>query len=361
MATPRPTASATAAPVAFFWGDDDLSMARAVDRFAVALAGASDQPMERWRLRGDRNGAAGQIAELTARLGTPVMFGGGTLAVVTNPGSLAVRIADRDGLLQAMSLIAPGNGLAIVAISDSTVRAPAPKRLADAVAAAGGEVRLFKAPKGGALASWIEAEARDRGLQFEPGTAKALAGRIGGFVAEGDTERSQQTRIASMELDKLGLFRGDAPITSADVEALVAEAEAGSIWAFTDAVGMRRPEAALDWLDRLIDETPEPVLLAVLHRRIRELIETADRLGSGERLAAAGKAMGIASEFRMEKLRDQAGRWSIPELTSALADLVGLDAMVKGVPGSERDEAQRRLAFSLWVMDHVDADSVAIA
>jgi hypothetical protein len=27
--------------------------------------------------------------------------------------------------------------------------------------------------------------------------------------------------------------------------------------------------------------------------------------------------------------------------------------MVKGVPGSEADDAQRRLAFLLWVRDHV--------
>jgi len=31
---------------------------------------------------------------------------------------------------------------------------------------------------------------------------------------------------------------------------------------------------------------------------------------------------------------------------------VELDAMVKGAPGAGQDEAQRRLAFTLWVMDH---------
>jgi len=30
--------------------------------------------------------------------------------------------------------------------------------------------------------------------------------------------------------------------------------------------------------------------------------------------------------------------------------------MVKGAPGNEQDEAQRRLAFSLWVMDHAGVD-----
>jgi hypothetical protein len=66
--------------------------------------------------------------------------------------------------------------------------------------------------------------------------------------------------------------------------------------------------------------------------------------------------MGIASEFRMEKLRDQAKLWTTAELVAALDGLVGLDAMVKGMPGEERNDAQRRLSFSLWVIDHAGRD-----
>jgi DNA polymerase III delta subunit len=156
-----------------------------------------------------------------------------------------------------------------------------------------------------------------------------------------------------MELDKLALYRGSSPIGPDDVAALVAEAVPGSVWAFTDAVGLRQPEKALALLERLLEATPEPVLLAVLHRRVRELLELGDRLAAGERLAAAGKAMGVNSEYRAERLREQAKLWTTDELTAALDGLVELDAMVKGVPGEERLDAQRRLAFSLWVMDHV--------
>ena len=163
-----------------------------------------------------------------------------------------------------LGVVAPGNALAILDASQSAARAPTPKRLADAIAAAGGAVRQFKAPKEGALAGWIEGEARERGLALAPGTAKGLAERVGGFVREGDTERAYQTRLASMELDKLALYRGAEPIRPDDVEALVAEAVPGSVWAFTDAIGERRVERALGWLDRLFDSTPEPVLLAVL-------------------------------------------------------------------------------------------------
>ena len=343
-------------PLAFFWGDDELSASRALDRHEAAVAAEGGAPMERWLLRGDRNASSSQIADLRERVSTPVMFGGGTLAVVTNAGALVVKGEDRDAFLELMTLVAPGNALTILDASQSGAKAPSPKRLAEAVAAAGGIVRRFESPRGGALAGWIEAEARDRGLTLAPGAAKALAERVGGFVQDGDVERRHQTRIASMELDKLALYRGDAPIGPDDVRALAAEAVPGSVWAFTDAVGERRVEQALASLDRLLEVTPEPVLLAVLHRRVRELLEMGDRTAAGERLPAIGKAMGIASEYRVRTLSGQAKGWTTAELSAALDGLVELDAMVKGVPGEERVDGQRRLAFSLWVIDHAGRD-----
>ena len=343
-------------PLAFFWGDDELSAARAVDRFEATLAAESGAPMERWLLRGNRNTASSLIGDLHGRVATPVMFGGGTLAVVLNPGALVVKGEDRDAFLAAIGLVAPGNGLVILDASDSGREGTGSQAPGGRDRAAGGTVRGFKSPREGALAGWIEAEARDRGVVLGPGAAKTLAERVGGFVREADAERAHQTRIASMELDKLALYRGSAPIEADDVPALVAEAVPSSVWAFTDAVGERRVATALGWLDRLLEGTPEPVLLAVLHRRIRELIETGDRLASGERLPAIGKAMGVASEYRMEKLRDQAKRWTTTELIAALDGIAELDAMVKGVPGWDRIEAQRRLAFSLWVIDHAGGD-----
>ena len=131
------------------------------------------------------------------------------------------------------------------------------------------------------------------------------------------------------------------------------EAIPASVWAFTDAIGERRGSAANELLERLLFDTPEPVLLAVLHRRVRELLELADRLAAGERLATAAKQMGIASEYRAQTLASQARTWTVDELTSALDGLVELDAMVKGAQGAGQSESQRRLAFSLWLMDYV--------
>ena len=116
-------------------------------------------------------------------------------------------------------------------------------------------------------------------MDLAPGAAKEIAERVGGFVQENDATRQFQTRNASMELDKLALYRETAPISVDDVRALVPEAIPGSIWGFVDAVGERETGPALALLERLLDTTAEPVLVVVLHRRIRELLELGDRLG----------------------------------------------------------------------------------
>ena len=159
------------APLAYFFGDDDLTLNRAVSRLARALAG-DGEPLERWDLRGTRNDAASLIGEVHGRVATPVMFGGGTMAVVANPGALAVRNEDRDALLGLIPLVAPGNALVFVEAAPSGAKEPGQKKLAEAIKAAGGEVRRFESPKEGALAAWIDSEARERDVRLAPGSAK---------------------------------------------------------------------------------------------------------------------------------------------------------------------------------------------
>jgi len=344
-------------PLAYFHGDDDLTIERAVARFAASLA-EGGEPLERWNMRGGRLAASEQLGELRNRIATPVLFGGGTLAVVTNPGALMVTTAGRQAMLDLVPLAAGGNGLVIVEESRSGAKAPGQPKLAEAIRASGGHVRLFEAPREGALAAWIDSEARDRGMRLAPSASKAIAMRVGGFVREGDAERRDQTRRAAMELDKLDLYRPGVSITVDDVEALVAEAVPGSAWALADAVGDRDAPRALALLETLAETMPEPVIVVVLHRRIREMAELLDRLPGARNLAEAGKPMGILSAFRVQRLAEQARRWRPAELASALHGLVELDAVVKGAPGRGGGDARHRVAFALWITDHVGRSGV---
>jgi DNA polymerase III delta subunit len=342
----------TVPSVAFFWGDDDYAADKAIGRFADALSADADGPLERMAVRGERNQASSIIGQLHAQVATQSMFGGGTLAVVTNVGALTVKNEDRAALLALLPLIAPGNAVVFLEASATGAKEPGQKRVVDAVKAAGGEIRAFRSPKAGELAGWIETEARQRDLKLAAGAARELALRIGGFVIDNDAERRNQTRMAAHELDKLALYRGGAPVSVDDVRDLVAEAVPGSVWALTDAVGQRDAVKASALLERLAPSTPEPVLLAVFHRRIRELLEIGDLLSSGTREETLPKSLGL-HPFRVQQLATQARRWTVAELQAALEDLLELDAAVKGAPGSPSRESQRRLGFTLWITDRV--------
>ncbi len=341
-------------PLLYIWGDDELLAQRLVRRFAGALEQELGSPLERWDLRADAVTASSDAAQLYERLATPAMFGGGTMAVVANPGALVRRNDTRDRVVETIGLMAPGHAVVFLEASKSNAKGPGPRRLADAVKAAGGTIRDAMAPRPTALAAWITEEARDRGLVLATGAARELADRLGARVTEGDVERRFLSRIASGELDKLALRHAidEGPVSAEDVRALVAETTPASVWALSDAVGERRVDIAVTALERLLDATPEPVLLAVLHRRVVELLELGDRVAAGAKLPDAARAMGITSEYRAKTLAAQARKWTTDELTVALHGLVELDAMVKGAPSFETDVAQRRLAFVLWVKDH---------
>ncbi len=347
------------APRLYIYGDDDLLAGRIIDRFANALASAGGgEPLDRMDVTGALNGAGEQTARLAERLLTPVMFGGGTLAIVRNAGALTRSGEHRDRLLGAIGDLAPGNAVVIVEATRANPKGPGQKRLADAITTAGGSIARAMAPAPAGLGAWIESEARDRGLRLAPGAARALAERLGSRVTDGDVDRRYLSRVASMELDKLALRHAidGAPITPDDVDALVAQSAPGSIWGFTDAVGDRRTDAAIVALDRLWEGTAEPVVVTVLHRRIVEMLEIGDRLGAGAKLPVAARAMGINSDFRAGKLAEQARRWTSAELAAALAGLLELDALGKGAGATMADGAQRRLAFTLWIRDHVARD-----
>jgi DNA polymerase III delta subunit len=343
------------APLLYIWGDDELLAERLVTRFAARLGEELGSPLERWDLRADPNSAATDAAQLHERLATPSMFGGGTLAVVANPGALVKRNDTRDRVVETIGLMAPGHALAVVEAARSNAKGPGIRRLSDPIKAGGGTIASAMAPRPTALAAWITDEARDRGLVLAGGAARELADRLGARVTEGDVDRRYLSRTASGELDKLELRHAidEGPVTPQDVRALVAETTPASVWALSDAVGERKADVATAMLDRLLDSTPEPVILAVLHRRIVELLEIGDRLSGGLNLPEAARAMGINSEFRARTLASQARAWNIRDLTAALEGLVTLDAMVKNVAGYEADTAQRRLAFLLWIRDLV--------
>lgn len=340
-------AAETVARLAYFWGDDERAAEVAVAAFArdVAATGGQGEPLERWRATGDGTSAAA-IGE---RVATAPLFGAGVIAVVRDPAPLVRSRADSEALLAVLPLVAPGNALAFVETLDgSGRRAAALDALRDAVATAGGVVRRLAAPTRDQMATWIADRAREQGIRLGRGAAAAIAERVGAYVREGDVDRRYQSGLALAELDKLALYRPEGEISPEDVRALVADAVPGSTWAFLDAVAERRAKEAAVIGERLLDTVPPPLLVAQLHRRLRDLLEVAELLAGGATPGSLVRTLRI-KPFRAEKLAAQARAWSPEELEGALEGLLELDAAGKGVEGLPGGESRRRLAFTLWV------------
>jgi DNA polymerase-3 subunit delta len=333
------------APLAYYWGDDAYGVNHASDALAVRLAG-DGPPLDRLRL----TGAGTSAAEIAEKVATATMFGGGTLVVVSEPAPLVATKPLAATLVEALDAVAPGNGLAFLDSVDGTARRPASlENLRNAVAAAGGEIREFRAPTQDGMARWIADRAREREIRISPAAAAELARRVGANVRERDVDRRRQGELAVAELEKLALYRLDGQIGPEDVKALVADAVPGSTWAFLDAVGLRRAAEAAELAERL-DEVPAPLLVTHLHRRIRQLIEVADLLDAGTPAPEIVRTLKVHS-FVAQKLATQARAWALPELDAALEGLLELDADLKGHAGG--GELRRRAAVSLWIAERV--------
>lgn len=334
--------------VAYYWGDDGWTIDRAVIGMARAMERDSGAAPERWRVTG-RETTPEAIGE---RVATAPMFGGGTLAVVTDPGQLVRSKAGREALERVIATVAPGNALVFVEPGDGKKRAASVQALEAAVVRLGGTARAFRAPRAGELVGWVSARAAELGMTVEPAAARELATRVGAFVKEGDVDRQRMGALAVSELEKLSLYRTDGPVTVEDVCALVPEAIPDSTWAFLDAVAERRVAQAAPLLDRLLEITPEPVILVQLHRRLRDLLLAADHAAGGGSPAALVKLMG-GHPFKVEKTADQSRAWTAEELEAALEGLLELDAMTKGVAAAGATDRQRRMAWVTWVGDRV--------
>ena len=334
------------APLGYYWGDDSYGVNHAPDALALRLAG-DGPPLDRVRLTGSSTSAA----EIAEKVATATMFGGGTLVVVSEPAPLVATKPLAAALVEALDAVAPGNGLAFLdSVDGRDSRRPASLgHLRDAVAAAGGDVREFRAPTQDGMARWIADRAREREIRISPAAAAELARRVGANVAEKDVDRRRQGELAVAELEKLALYRLDGQIVPEDVKALVAVAVPGSTWAFLDAVGLRHAAEAAELAERL-DEVPAPLLVTHLHRRIRQLIEVGDLLDAGTPAPEIVRMLKVHS-FVAQKLATQSRAWAPPELDAALAGLLELDAELKGHNGG--GELRRRAAISLWIAELV--------
>ena len=363
------TTQIAAPSLAYIFGEDAWSIERAARDYRAALEAGAGQPFDVWRTSGEEEEAAPDLAagngagrrkartleQIGEHLATATLFGGGTLVIVRQPGSLVREGASRERLLSLLGSVAPGNALCFTELlaAGSKGLPAASATLRDEVQAAGGLVREFPALSRERMEGWITQRAGELDITLGQGAARLLAERVGAYVREGDVDRRRMSELANAELEKLVLYRPAATVTRDDVDELVAEAIPGSMWAFLDAIGGRRTAEAATLAARLLAEvTPMPVLISQLHRRLRDLIVIRDHVAAGTRPTDLVRELKM-QPYRAQKLTEQARTWEPAELDAALLDLYGLDLLSKGIAPDgtphSLSEDRSQLALLAWI------------
>ena len=178
-------------------------------------------------------------------------------------------------VIAALGSLPPDLTVVLIA-REGPPKAKAPKALAEAVEATGGEVRRYEAPRARDLPGRLVAEARRRGFDLEPDAARLLVERIG----------DSTTRLQT-ELDRLALWAGEGGSVAADdLEAMIADTSEEVVWALSDAIVDRDRAAAAAAAARLTAQGESVTPL---------VYQTAKRLREA-RLALAGLEAGRSAK-----------------------------------------------------------------
>jgi len=183
-----------------------------------------------------------------------------------------------------------------------------------ALAQVGGEVVSGRILKSAQLEDWIAERVRKHGGRIASAAITQLAA-IGGT----------NLRALDNEIEKLVTYAGGEVITESEIGLLVSSAREISVFAMVDAVGSRRPKAALSLLHGLLSEGEPPLLLlAMIIRQFRLLIQISElrNAGLGQQRVAAELRQ---KPFVVARLWDQASKFSPRQLEVAYQRLVEAD------------------------------------
>jgi DNA polymerase-3 subunit delta len=198
-----------------------------------------------------------------------------------------------------------------------------------------GQVREFRPLRPGAVLQWILERAQSQSIDISPAAARLLADLVGNNLW-----------VLASELEKLAAYAQGRRIEGADVRALVSEAHQISIFAMVDAIVEKRAAVALRVLRQLTTAGADGgYLLAMVVRQYRLIIQARELMTAGLPTREIGQRLGVTSEFVLQRILDQAQRYSLSRLKAAYRRLLEADVGVK------RGHYDEGLALELLVHD----------
>ena len=196
-----------------------------------------------------------------------------------------------------------------------------PKRLADAVKQAGGEVVDTGAGRGRARQDWVSERVSAASVKLDGAARGALADRLGDDV----------DRLGSV-LDTLTATYGEGASLGVD-EGAPFLGEAGQVppWELTDAIDSGQIDVALDRLHRLLGsgEMHPLQVLAILHNHYKRVLRLEGSSAADAKAAAA--LLGLkGSTFPAKKALGQARRMGRDRVAEAISLLAAADLDLHG-------------------------------
>lgn len=197
------------------------------------------------------------------------------------------------------------------------------------------KVRRFFLLRDADLSTWVEKRVKQEGGTISSKAVSLLGKLVGGNLW-----------IMAGEIDKLIAFASGRRIEEEDVKAIVSYAQQANIFAMVDAILESRVRMAEQLLQQLLQRGAAPgYIMTMISRQVRLMVRAKDLKNQGKSRMVIQNQLGIAQEFALRKILEQADRYSLERIKEVYHKLLETDLSIK--TGRYEDE----LALNLLVAE----------
>lgn len=299
-------------------GTDEVLLGDAVSRLVADLVGEGDRSL----IVEELDGAEQSLGAAVDAARTPPLLTDRRVVVVRRAGRFS-KSDDVTPLVDYLSEPMPSSTVVLVweRAPDQSQLPSVPKKLADAVKAAGAAVVSTDAPTGRARGSWIDEQLADGPVALDREARSMVVERLGDDVSD----------LPGL-LERLAAAHGEgARLGPDDVEPLLGQAGSVPPWELTDAIDRGDTASALDRLHRMLGAGDRHALqlMATLQNHFGRMLRLDGAPVASEREAAALLAM-KGSTFPAKKALNQTRRLGHRGVARAVELLAAADVDLRG-------------------------------
>lgn len=321
-----------APPIHLVRGSDPGLVAAAVSQLVADLVGDRERAEIVEELTGDDYG----VAEVVMAVRSISMFGE-LVVVARNAGRF--RAEELGPLLEVLGEPNPTSTLVLVWEPPAGGEArPAPKKLLDAVRAAGGSILETDPPsQSKQRAQWLEQRLSASPLHLDGPARAAILDHLGEDVG----------RVTGLLAVLEGCFPPGERVGVEDVTPYLGDAGSVPPWDLTDAIDRGDVAAAITGVQRMMVAGRHPLqIMASLQTHYERMLRLDGANVADERAAAALLGM-KGSTFPAKKALAGARRLGSPRLAEAISLLAAADADLRGATGSAPEQVMEVLVGRL--------------